>query len=432
VDAGKWGLFRKRNFLLLWTGETASGIGNGLAIVAMPLIAVLELQSSTFGVSVLNAAIWVPWLVLGLPVGAWVDRLPARPVMIACDVLAAALFISVPVLWWTHSLSLGYLVTVAMLTGATAVFFSTAYHVYLPSLLSAEELIDGNSTLQASESATQIAGPGLAGIFARAFGAVSGLLINAISFLISAVCLLGIRATPREREVAENPGTLREQISEGVRFVAHDPYLRQIVTWGALTNVMLAGYEAVQVVYLIRTLGASPLVVGILIAGSSLGGVLGALIVGPVVRRFGTARGMLLAQLSTAPFGLLIPLAQPNGGLVLFVAGTLMIIAGVVAGNVILNSFRQTYCPPRLLGRVVATTLVVNYGALPVGALLGGVLGTLVGLRPTMWITMVGLVLTGLILVAGPIRRVRDLPAEVPPEWRGAAADLAVQKTAPS
>jgi MFS family permease len=421
---GGLGLFRKRNFLLLWTGETASGIGNSLAIVALPLIAVLDLQSSTFGVSVLNAAVWVPWLVLGLPVGAWVDRLPARSVMIVCDVLAAALFISVPVVWWTHALSLGYLVTVAMLTGATAVFFSTAYHVYLPSLLSADELVDGNATLQVSESATQIAGPGLAGIVARAFGAVSGLLINAASFLISAICLLGIRAAPRERAVTENPGTLREQISEGVRFVARDPYLRQIVSFGALTNVMLAGYEAIQVVYLVRTLGASPLVVGILIAVSSVGGVLGALLVGPLIRRLGTARGMLVAQLGAAPFGLLLPLARPGGGLVLFALGTLMIIAGVVASNVILNSFRQTYCPPRLLGRVVATTLVVNYGALPVGALLGGLLGALVGLRPTMWITMVGLILTGLVLVFGPIRKVRDLPTEPPPEWQGTPTNL--------
>ncbi|MFD7921586.1 MFS transporter [Streptomyces sp. NPDC059740] len=419
-------LFRHRNFLLLWIGETTSGLGNSLATLALPLIAVLNLDTGTLGVSLLGASVWVPWLVLGLPVGAWVDRLPVRPLMIACDLVAAVLFASVPVAWWLDLLSFPYLVVVGMLTGTTSVFFSTAYHVYLPGVLTPEELMAGNATLQGSESAAQVAGPGLAGLISRAFGAVTGLLVNAASFLVSALCLALIRATPVEREAEQEPGTLREQIAEGLRFVTRDGYLRPIVTYGALANVTLAGYEAIQVVYLVRTLGASPLVVGLLVAAGSLGGVLGSLVVGPVVKRFGTARGMLVIQLGAAPFGLLIPLSGAGWGLPLFAVGTMVPIAGTVAANVILNSFRQTYCPPRLLGRVVSSTMVVNFGALPVGAVLGGFLGSAVGLRPTMWIMMVGLVLTGLVLLAGPIGRVRDLPTEPPaPRRSDAEANLA-------
>ena len=245
--------------------------------------------------------------------GAWVDRLPLRPLMIICDLVAAALFISVPIAWWLDLLSLPYLLAVGLLTGATSVFFSTAYHVYLTSVLTADELMAGNTTLQGSESAAQVAGPGLAGLITRGFGAVGGLLVNAVTFLVSAVCLSLIRGTLTEREPEEQPGSLLAQISQGLRFVLRDQYLRAFVTYGALGNVTLAGYEAIQVVYLIRTLGASSLVVGILIAAGSLGGVLGSLLVGPVVKRFGSARGVLVRQLGAAPFGLLIPLAGRAG-----------------------------------------------------------------------------------------------------------------------
>jgi MFS family permease len=427
-------LLRHRNFLLLWIGETTSGLGNSLATLALPLIAVLSLHSSTFEVSVLGASVWVPWLVLGLPVGAWVDRLPLRPLMIVCDVVAAALFVSVPIAWWLDLLSLPYLVIVGVLTGTTSVFFSTAYHVYLPNLLTADELMAGNARLQGTESAAQIAGPGLAGLITRGFGAVGGLLVNAATFVVSALCLALIRGSLREREPEEHPGNLFRQITEGLRFVLRDRYLRAIVTYGALGNVTLAGYEAIQVVYLVRTLGASSLVVGVLIAAGSLGGVFGSLLVGPVVKRFGTARGMLVLQLGAAPFGLLIPLAGPGWKLAFFAVGTMVPIAGVMAANVILNSFRQTYCPPRLLGRVVSSTLVINFGALPVGALLGGLFGTVFGLRPTMWIMMVGFILTGLVLFTGPIRRVRDLPTEPPAEWRenGTPAERPAQPVAQS
>jgi MFS family permease len=409
----RWGVFRHRDFLLLWIGETASGVGNSVATVALPLVAVLALGSSTFEVSLLSGSVWVPWLVLGLPVGAWVDRLPVRPVMIICDLVAAAMFLSVPVAWWAGWLSLPYLLVVGMMTGATSVFFTTAYHTYIPSLLSPDDLMEGNAKLQGSESAAMVVGPGLAGLVARVFGAVSGLVVNAFTFLVSAFCLLRIRARAAVPEAADDAGRLREQIAEGLRFLASDRYLRPIVIYGALANVALAGYEAVQVVYLVRVLGASPLLVGLVIAAGSLGGVLGAMVVGPLTRKFGTARGMLMAELGAAPFGLFIPLAQPRWGLALFALGTTTVIGGTVASNVIHSSFRQTYCPPRLLGRVVASTMVINFGALPIGAVLGGTFGTLVGIRPTMWIMMIGLILSGLVLLSGPLRTTRDLPTEM-------------------
>lgn len=401
-----------RSFRLLWVGETTSALGNSLATLLLPLIATLELGSGAFEVSLVVGSVWVPWIFLGLPAGAWVDRLPLRPIMIVCDVWSAVLFASVPVVWWLDQLTLPYLIVVGLLTGAASVFFSTAFHVYMPMVLTPEKLLSGNAKLQGAESVVQVAGPGLAGPLAKLMGAVASLLVNAATFVVSAACLLMIREGVSEREPADpDPGSFRQQITAGLRFVGHDPYLRPLVTYGALNNLMLMGYEAIQIPYLVRTLDADPVAVGLLVACASVGGVLGSVLVTPVTKRFGTSRGLFIIIVSTVPFGLLIPLAGSGAMLTLFGLGVLVPVIGVVAFNVVLNSFRQTYCPPRLLARVVSTTMVINLGALPIGAVIGGALGSLVGLRSTMWIMMVGLVLVTIVLVSSPMRRVRDLPA---------------------
>lgn len=404
---GRW------NFRLLWLGETTSGLGNSLATLILPLIATLTLQSSVFEVSLVAASAWVPWIFLGLPVGAWVDRLPLRPIMIACDLISALLFASVPLVWWLGFLSLPYLLMVSLLAGAASVFFSTAYHVYIPSLLTEQQLLSGNAKLQGAGSVAQVAGPGLAGPLAKLVGTVPSLLFNAATFLVSALCLSLIRGKAVDREPQESePGSLLQQIQKGVKFVVRDRSLRPLVIYGALGNVMLMGYEAIQVPYLVRTLGASSVTVGLLVGCASIGGVLGSLLVTPVTKRFGTVRGLFVFLLGTVPFGLLIPLAGTGWQIVLFGFGVLIPVAGVVASNIILNAFRQTYCPPRLLGRVVSGTMFINLGALPVGAVLRGVLGSVVGLRPTMWIMMTGLIAVGAVLFFSPVRGTRDLPTK--------------------
>jgi MFS family permease len=264
-----------------------------MATVALPLIAIAVLHASAMGVGVLAALVWLPWLVVGLPAGAWVDRLPRRPILLAC---------------------------------------------------------------------------------------------NAVSIVAYA------------------------SVVEGLRFVVHDRYLRPMVSYAALVNFALMGYQAVQVVFLVRTVGAGSFAVGLLVAAGSAGGVVGALAVPFVGRRLGTARGLVLAQLVGGPFALLLPLTTPGPGLAFFAAGAFMVGAGITICNVMLFSFRQTYCPPRLLGRVVATTMVLNHSTIPLGALLGGLLAAQLGTRPAMWIMTAVLTPCGLILALSPLGRRRDLP----------------------
>lgn len=405
-----WGVLAQRDFRLLWVGESVSGLGNSVTAVALPLIAVEVLDADSTAVGLLAAAVWLPWLLVGLPVGAWVDRIRKRPLMMACDLVAGAALLSIPSAVWLDALTLQHMVVVALICGAAAVCFDTAYHSYIRIVLDGRNLLEGNAKLQGGESAVRVAGPGVAGLLAQAFGAVTGLLADAVTFLISVVCLKRIEVVEPDRAPDEERAPLRRQIIEGLRFVGRDPYLRPMVTWGAAINMALMGYQAVQVVFLVRTVGLNPALVGMLLTSGSVGGIVGALMASRFSRRFGSARGLLLLQAVTAPFALLMPMTTAGPGLLLFAMGGFLVGIGISVANIVVGSFRQTYCPPHMLGRVVATAMMINHSTIPVGSLLGGVLGDTVGYRPAMWI-MTGLVAPcWLILVMSPMRRERDLP----------------------
>jgi MFS family permease len=409
----KWlGLLVDHDFRLLWTGETVSMFGTNITRLALPLVAVVTLDTSAFQVSLLTALTWLPWLIIGLPAGAWVDRLRRRPLMLGCDTASLLLLLSVPAAAWAGILTFTHVLLVALLVGTAAVFFETAYQVYLPSLVTTERLPEANAKLQGSEAAAQIAGPGVAGLITQLIGAVAGLLADAASFAVSALCLLRIRAhedRPRSASGTDQSG-LRHQIAVGLRFLGADRYLRVLAGFGALSNLALTGFQAVLVVFLVRDVGAPPGTAGILISGMSAGGLLGALLSTSVSRHLGSARGLLITSFAAGPFALLVPLAGPGPRLTLVVVGGAGAGAAIVIGNVLKTSFRQTYTPRPLLGRVVVGMQFLNYGTMPLGALLGGALTNPFGLRPTMWILAAGVALAPFMLLLGPLKRKRDFP----------------------
>jgi MFS family permease len=400
------GLWGNRDFRLLWTGETTSMLGSMVASTALPLVAVVTLGASTFGVGLLTAIAWLPWLVVGLPAGAWVDRLPKRPVMQACNTVSMAVFGSVPLAAAFGVLTMPYLLGAALLGGIAKVFFTLAYRAYLSALVKPDELLEANAKLQGSESATQVAGPGLAGLLAQAFGPVSGVLADAVTFGVSVLCVRAIRVREVVVPVARTP--LRSQIAEGLRFVLHDRYLRTLMTFGAVSNLALTGYSSIQIVFLSRTLGAAPGLVGLVLALAAAGGVLGAALAGRLGARFGTARAFLLCEVFAAPMLLLGPLSGPGWGLVLFVLATFGVCAGVVASNVLTMTFRQQYCPPELFSRINSSASIVNYGTIPLAGVLGGLLGEVIGVRETLWL-MSGLLVVALAMLA-PLAKERDFP----------------------
>jgi predicted MFS family arabinose efflux permease len=275
---------------------------------------------------------------------------------------------------------------------------------------SEKQLPEANGMLQGSEAAAYIAGPGLAGLLAQVAGAVAGLLVDALSFAVSALCLLRIRMPDRVEQPAGPRDGLRREIGDGLRFLAADPYLRVLTGYGALSNLALTGYQAILVVFLVREVGASPGTVGLLLGAMSVGGLLGAAFASALSRTVGSARGMIAANAAGGPFALLIPLTDQGPRLALVVLGGMGVGAAVVAGNVLKSSFRQAYTPRPMLGRVVVGMQFFNYGTIPLGAVIGGALGTALGLRPTMWLMAVGVALAPLALLVGPMKRSRDFP----------------------
>ncbi|GAA4577340.1 MFS transporter [Micromonospora coerulea] len=409
------GLFRHRDFRLLWTGQAISSIGSNVTTVALPLVALAVLDATTFQVAVLTAAAWLPWLLVGLPAGAWVDRLRRRPVMIVCDLVSALLFLSVPVAAVLGVLTIGHLLAVALGGGLARVFFETADQAYLPTLLRPVEVPEGNAKLHATQSASYVVGPGLAGLIAQLAGAVTALLLDALSFLVSAACLARIRAVESRPHRPAGPASLRREVATGIRFVARDPYLRVLTVFGAASNIGLTGYQAVLVVFLVRSAGLPPGLVGLLIGLASLGGIVGATVATSLARRVGTARALLLAALGAGPPALLIPLAGPGLRAIWLLLGGVVVSLAVAVGNVVKGSFRQMYTPQALLGRVTVSMQLLNFGTIPLAAVLAGALGTAYGPGRAIWVMTGWLALTPLILLAGPLRRRRDLPAAPQP-----------------
>jgi MFS family permease len=411
------GLLRQRSFRRLWIGETISQLGNAMAMVGVPLVAVIVLHASTFAIGVLTASAWLPWLVIGLPAGAWVDRLPARRVMIVCDVISAAVYASVPAAAWAGVLTTGQLLAASLLGGAASVLFMTAYQVYLPSLVEPDELIEGNTKMQGSASAAAFAGPSLAGLVAQLLGPVTALLGNAVSFVVSAACLVGTRpsapgaaaAAPGAAAAPRRTG-LRREIADGLLLVLRDPFLRQLSIFWAVANLALTGYAALLVVFLVRVIGLTPGSVGLLTAVPGVGGILGAVLTGRITARLGTARGLLLSTWCAVPFGLLIPLTGPGLRLAFYVAGSLLAYTGIAVGNIVIAAFRQSYSPPGMCGRVTATMRFLIFGTSPIGALLGGSLGTWLGLRNALWVLLGAVALSGTLLLTHALTSRRDLP----------------------
>lgn len=405
------GVLRQRNFGLLWFGETISGIGSSMAAVGVPLLAVAVLHASTFAVSALTAVTWLPWLIIGLPAGALVDRWPAKPLLIGSDLACAALYASLPTAAWLHVLTVAQLIVVELLAGAARVFFTTAYVVYLPVLVSADDLMEGNAKLQGSQSVASISGRGLAGLAAQAVGEATSLLFNAGSFLVSAVCLLAIRAPDtRQADAPARSSSLRADISYGLAYLWRNPLLRILAIWPAISNLAYGGVIAISVVFLVRVAHLGAAEIGFLLAIGNIGGLGGALIARRLANRVGTARVLQFEVLVAGLAGLLIPLAEAGPRAALYVVGSGVVTGCITAANIVLISWRQAYIPKDVLGRTSASQRFLIYGTAPVGALLAGALGTALGIRTGLWIMVAIFGLSGALLLARPIRANRDLP----------------------
>ncbi|OIJ63632.1 MFS transporter [Streptomyces mangrovisoli] len=407
-------IWRNRAFLLLWGGQTVSETGTQITVLALPLVAVLLLDASAFQVGLLAAAETSAYLLVALPAGAVVDRTVKRRLMIRCDIALFLVIGSVPLAHALGVLTLAQLYAVALVSSVISVFFAVAYQAYLPAVVEHHQLLDGNGKLAASRSVAQVAGPSVGALLVTVVGAAGAMVADAVSFAFSATTLTAIRTPePAGPQAGAGPRpTLRSQIREGLDLVVRDPILRNSVAFNGTANFFVIIVETLGPVFLIRTLHLRPGLVGLLLALGAVGGVAGGVAAPYLARRFGSARISWIAMTALSLPGLLIPLAGPGPGALLFGFGwSAWTFSSTVAG-ISLTSYRQAACPPEMLGRVSAAARWITWGTLPLGGLAGGALATALGVRTTLWIAVVGGCCAGLWLFFSPLRGLRDIPLE--------------------
>lgn len=410
--APRGGLHRNPDFLRLWGAEGVSQLGSQITSIALPLVAATTLRATPLEFGVLAAVSWLPYLVFGLIAGVWVDRLRRKPVMVAADLLRAAALLAVPVAAAGGRLSVPVLMATAFVVGSLTVFFNVAYVAYLPSLVGREGLVEGNAKLEATASAAQIIGPACAGTLIGAFSAPFAILLNAVTFLLSALGIGAIRAPEPPPVPAEERLGWRQEVGGGVRLVAGNPTLRALTLVDATVSIGGFAFLAIYILYMVENLRLTPDQIGFVLATGGAGALLGAWGAGRLRDRLGIGPAIVLSMLAFGVTGLLVPLAVlvPRHALPLVVASEFLQWAAVVAHYVNAVSLRQAIAPERMQGRVNGTMRFVSNGLKPVGSLAGGVLGGVIGLPLTLVVGEVGMLLAVGWYLTSPVWATRDLP----------------------
>ncbi len=403
------GLWHHADFLRLWSGQTVSVFGSMVGRAAMSFTAVLFLYATPFQMGLLNAAELAPGFLVGLFAGAWVDRLRRRPLLIGADLGRAFVLFSIPLAALLGVLHIQQLFVVALLVSILSIIFDVAYQSYLPGLIEKNNIVEGNSKLTASAAIAEVGGFSIGGWLVQIFTAPFAILIDATSFIVSAVTIGLIRNRETETPPTES-ANLRSEIVAGLKLVFYQPFLRA----GAVSVLVqsLAGgiFGALVVLYMSRGLGFNPGVLGIIWAVGGVSSFLGASLAPRITGRLGSGPAMVMGLGLFGLSELFVPLA--SGATLL--SAVFLVIQQLGDGffviyDINLLSLRQLLVDERMLGRVNATMQIIALGASLVGALLGGLLGQTIGVRSTLFLSAGGSLLAALLLAVSPISRLKTV-----------------------
>jgi MFS family permease len=399
-------------FRRLWLAQTLSCIGEQVTYLALPLTAAISLNATPTQMGILTAMGSLPSLVIGVAAGEVVDRHARRPILVAADLGRALLLALIPLAWVTGHLSLPLLYVIALLGGACSLFFQIAYQAFVPTLLDRARLIEGNSLLELSRSAAEVIGPTLAGGLIQVLKAPLAIAVDAASFLASAILIARIQVREAPPALATAGGTFWRSALTGLRFVGRNASLRALAISLAAIGLANAVIEAVAILYLTRSIGLSPGVLGLVFAVGSAGFVVGALLPARLVRTLGVGPTLAASIAVVGLSDLALPLAGQDARWVALAVGLGQFFfgLGLTVFRVAQISVRQALVPDGLLGRVGGALNLLGWGIAPLGALIGGVLGQAIGLRPTLLIGAVLEAMIALWIWQSPLWAMRDVP----------------------
>ena len=382
VNAGA--ALRNPEFLKLWTGQAISMTGSQVSVLAIPLIAAVLLNAGPFELGLLRAAAFTPTLLLALPAGAWLDTVRRRPVMIAADVGRAGLLVLLPIAALAGVLRIEELYAIALLVGGLSLLFDIAQSAWLPGAINTRNLVDANSKLELSRWTVQVAGPALAGALVQVVGAPLAILADSASFLVSATLLSRIHVPEAHLSDAPRHGIALGDIQAGIRLVLQHPVLRALAGTAALSNLFAYAQSAVLLLYVVRDLHLEPTAFGVILAGFSLGGVSGSLCGARAAARLGQFGAIGLGVTLMAGGDSIVALANGPAAFAEITLGQFVTGFGLPICTISMLSLRQMLTPPSMQGRMNAATRLVSWGAIPLGALLGGGVGETIGLHETL------------------------------------------------
>ncbi|MEO5966251.1 MAG: MFS transporter [Candidatus Limnocylindrales bacterium] len=411
-------LLRHPDFLKLWTAETISVFGSSITQLALPLIAATTLTVTPFEFGLLTTIEFLPFILFSLPAGVWVDRLRRRPILIAGDLGRAIAIASIPIAFALNGLTIWQLYVVGFINGILTVFFDVAYMSYLPSVVERDQLVEGNSKLEITRSASQILGPGMAGLLIGILKAPFAMILDSLSYVISAIFVFFIhRPEPPiepHDEAAHGPKpSMRQEIAVGLRYVTGHRWLRSIAATTGTSNFFGNVGGAILILYLTRDRGLGPEAIGFAFSVGSVGVLIAALTTSWLTKRVGVGRMLVLTAMGFSISGL--PVAFAPDGLIWYAVAASGFLAGFcgVGWNINQVSLRQAITQPRMQGKMNATMRFIVWGTMPIGSILGGALGSLIGLHATIIIGALGGLIAFVPVTLSSVRRIVTMPAPV-------------------
>lgn len=405
-------LWRHSDFLKYWFSQSVSRAGVQIATLALPLAAIYLFDATAAELGFINAALFAPYLAVTLLAGVWIDRHRKRPILIAAEAGRVAALAVAAGLGLGGFLELSHLYVIAFAMGVFAVLFDVSGTAYLPALIGRDRLLDGNGKLQATIVVSQAGGPALGGALVQLATAPLTLAVSAVTSVASVVAMLFIRAPEAAPERPDADRKVLGDIAESLRFIAGDRYLRFLTIRSGVNNLFFTARNTVLPLFILQTLGLGSTALGLVLGVGAIGALLGTVIAKPLVGRLGPGRTIALSYGVSSGVQVLLPLAVGPPALALAIMMPMFFISGcfMTVGNTNVATLQQMLIPRRLLGRAVAGMRTVTWGSMPLGALLGGFLGSVIGVREALIVTAAGFCLSALWIALSPVAKLRTMP----------------------